>query len=536
MPERTRPDRARRAVSAPRAPTRGRRSGERRLSPRPHPGLASWAVKPKGLICAGGEATRLGELTRSDEQAPAPGRPLADDLLPAPAAAASRCRRRAPRDREGTRRADDRPARRRPPRSRADQRRPDPRARSHVQGADRARRDRTGRRHGTRLRGRFDPLSSCSETTSSSTRNRRRSRDWGAHADGAQIFVKNVPDPENFGVVVYGEDGQVADIVEKAGVVDTRYPEPPDLARRRGALLLPARCLRRHRDSRAVEPRRARDHRRQPLLRARRPAPGPRGRGLVGGRGQALAASGRDRRRDREDGSRTRSRRDRRDPAFPLQIRSDDRGWFTELRRDSGLPRPMVQTNVSFSRAGVVRGLHFHERGQDDLFACLRGTARIVVLDRETDETFAEDIGDDNPVAIYSPRPPRARLRGLDGHPPLLPRDDGVRPGRSGRADRRVERSTSRAPVEDDRSDPVRARRGRLVLSTILVTGAGGQLGRALQDAFADHDVVALGHDDWDVTHPADDSVRGAPTTSSSTRLRGPTSTAPRPIRREHRR
>ncbi len=88
---------------------------------------------------------------------------------------------------------------------------------------------------------------------------------------------------------------------------------------------------------------------------------------------------------------------------FPLETSSDDRGWFVELRRDSGLPRPMVQTNVSFSRAGVVRGLHFHERGQDDLFACLQGTARIVVLDRETGEVFVEDIGDDNPVAIYIP-------------------------------------------------------------------------------------------------------------------------------------
>ncbi len=44
---------------------------------------------------------------------------------------------------------------------------------------------------------------------------------------GAQIFVKDVPDPENFGVVVYDGDGQVTDIVEKAGVVDTRYSSPP---------------------------------------------------------------------------------------------------------------------------------------------------------------------------------------------------------------------------------------------------------------------------------------------------------------------
>ena len=63
----------------------------------------------------------------------------------------------------------------------------------------------------------------------------------------------------------------------------------------------------------------------------------------------------------------------------------------------------MPQTNVSFSRAGVIRGLHYHERGQDDLFACLRGTARVVVLERRTGETFVEDIGEKNPVAVYVP-------------------------------------------------------------------------------------------------------------------------------------
>jgi glucose-1-phosphate thymidylyltransferase len=52
-------------------------------------------------------------------------------------------------------------------------------------------------------------------------------RSWAARDGGAQIFVKEVPDPQNFGVVAYGEDGRVTDIVEKAGVVDTRYPAPP---------------------------------------------------------------------------------------------------------------------------------------------------------------------------------------------------------------------------------------------------------------------------------------------------------------------
>ena len=88
---------------------------------------------------------------------------------------------------------------------------------------------------------------------------------------------------------------------------------------------------------------------------------------------------------------------------FPLRRLEDERGWFLELRRESVLPRRTVQTNVSFSRRGVIRGLHYHERGQDDLFACLSGTARVVVLDRASGETFCEDIGDDNPVAIWIP-------------------------------------------------------------------------------------------------------------------------------------
>ena len=55
----------------------------------------------------------------------------------------------------------------------------------------------------------------------------RRSGRFVEGDDGAAVFVKEVPDPERFGVVVYGEDGRVTDVVEKAGVVDTRYDAPP---------------------------------------------------------------------------------------------------------------------------------------------------------------------------------------------------------------------------------------------------------------------------------------------------------------------
>src|SRR5947199_4130351 len=45
-------------------------------------------------------------------------------------------------------------------------------------------------------------------------------RSW---EDGALVFVKEVTDPQAFGVVAYGGDGRVADIDEKDGVVDSRF-------------------------------------------------------------------------------------------------------------------------------------------------------------------------------------------------------------------------------------------------------------------------------------------------------------------------
>jgi glucose-1-phosphate thymidylyltransferase len=88
---------------------------------------------------------------------------------------------------------------------------------------------------------------------------------------------------------------------------------------------------------------------------------------------------------------------------FTLPRFEDARGWLAEIARTSNLPKPIRQTNVSFSRKGTIRGLHYHERGQDDLFVCLQGRARVVALDRETGETFCEDIGEGNFAAVYVP-------------------------------------------------------------------------------------------------------------------------------------
>ena len=66
---------------------------------------------------------------------------------------------------------------------------------------------------------------------------------WAGKDDRALIFVKEVPDPENFGVVVY-DDGSVVDIVEKAGVVDKRYDAPPTNEAVVGLYCFPPTCSR----------------------------------------------------------------------------------------------------------------------------------------------------------------------------------------------------------------------------------------------------------------------------------------------------
>jgi glucose-1-phosphate thymidylyltransferase len=88
---------------------------------------------------------------------------------------------------------------------------------------------------------------------------------------------------------------------------------------------------------------------------------------------------------------------------LPFRRFEDARGWFAEIARAAELPRPIRQANISFSRQGTIRALHYHERGQDDLFVCLHGHARVVALDRDSGERFCEDIGDGNFAGVYVP-------------------------------------------------------------------------------------------------------------------------------------
>ena len=139
------------------------------------------------------------------------------------------------------------------------------------------------------------------------------------------------------------------------------------------------------------------------------------------------------------------------------------------------------------------------KRDQDDLFTCLTGNARVVVLDRDAGDVFTEDIGEENPVGLYIPGHYRSWVRGSERPALLLPRHQGVQPLRSGRAQRPPGTIRRVEHLEHGQADALRAGRRRRV----LITSAGGQLGSALRWALAADDVVALDYADWDVTLPA---------------------------------
>jgi dTDP-4-dehydrorhamnose 3,5-epimerase len=66
----------------------------------------------------------------------------------------------------------------------------------------------------------------------------------------------------------------------------------------------------------------------------------------------------------------------------PLTIHLDERGGLTETFRRTWLPaaREFVQANMSSSRRGVLRGLHYH-RLQADYWCVLSGAAYVALFD-----------------------------------------------------------------------------------------------------------------------------------------------------------
>ena len=93
-----------------------------------------------------------------------------------------------------------------------------------------------------------------------------------------------------------------------------------------------------------------------------------------------------------------------------LQEFSDERGRFMETFRKEWFPQrnwEVIQTNRSDSKAGVLRGLHYHHE-QVDYWYVQRGQIRAGLVDlRPSSPTHRHtqliDMGDDNQIGLFIP-------------------------------------------------------------------------------------------------------------------------------------
>ena len=93
-----------------------------------------------------------------------------------------------------------------------------------------------------------------------------------------------------------------------------------------------------------------------------------------------------------------------------LRAFGDDRGRFLETFRKEWFPQrswTRVQSNVSYSKAGVLRGLHYHFH-QVDYWFCVNGTVQVALADLRPDSrTFRQteilEIGENNNKGVFIP-------------------------------------------------------------------------------------------------------------------------------------
>jgi dTDP-4-dehydrorhamnose 3,5-epimerase len=92
--------------------------------------------------------------------------------------------------------------------------------------------------------------------------------------------------------------------------------------------------------------------------------------------------------------------------ASKLEVYSDERGSFAEIARASAFPATFVQSNHSHSRAGVLRGLHYH-RNQADLWYVVGGIAQVALVDLRTrldpPTVVTGRLSADEPLTLYVP-------------------------------------------------------------------------------------------------------------------------------------
>lgn len=91
-------------------------------------------------------------------------------------------------------------------------------------------------------------------------------------------------------------------------------------------------------------------------------------------------------------------------------VYKDERGYFFEAHKTMQfsrleLPLTFVQDNVSFSKKGVVRGMHYqrYPYGQGKFVRCLKGKIFDVTINLKTGERESYTLSDENNLGLYVP-------------------------------------------------------------------------------------------------------------------------------------
>ena len=187
-----------------------------------------------------------------------------------------------------------------------------------------------------------------------------------------------------------------------------------------------------------------------------------------------------------------------------LTVHEDNRGWFKE--NWSGQKLTPKQHNVSFNaRRGATRGMHAEP--WDKWVSVATGRVFGAWVDmREGSATFGEkftcEIGPD--TAVYVPRGVANGFQALEDNTTYIYLvNQRYSPGGAFCSYKEI--AWPLEPTElsaKDLEHPMLIDATPLPPRRILVTGANGQLGRALRQIWSEEQAHFVGHDEFDITNP----------------------------------
>ena len=86
-----------------------------------------------------------------------------------------------------------------------------------------------------------------------------------------------------------------------------------------------------------------------------------------------------------------------------LDVKRDDRGWFTEILRGDEVEDPKLgQFYVTTANSGQTKGKHYHNR-KLEWFCVVKGNALLTLVDTKTEERQEIKMGEDNMVTVEIP-------------------------------------------------------------------------------------------------------------------------------------